>query len=207
MNRYDPERRVGLVVDEWGTWYDVEEGTNPGFLYQQNTMRDALVAAINLNIFNAHSERVCMANLAQAVNVLQALVLTEGAKCVKTPTFHVFDLYKAHQDAALIYSHTENDECEGLPCLSCSASAATDGTVTVTLSNCALDRGYEVDLAAAFGGVKAARGRILTGDAHAFNDFAHPDTVAIKPLDISCANGGAAFTLPACSVAELTLTL
>lgn len=211
MDRYDPERRVGLVVDEWGTWYDVEEGTNPGFLYQQNTMRDAIVAAINLNIFNAHSERVCMANLAQAVNVLQALVLTEGAKCVKTPTYHVFDLYKAHQNAALIYSHIENDECEGLPCLSCSASAAADGTVTVTLSNCALDRGYEVDLASAFGGVKAARGRILTGDAHAFNDFAHPDTVAIKPLDITCASaggaGGACFTLPACSVAELTLTL
>lgn len=207
MDRYDPERRVGLVVDEWGTWYDVEEGTNPGFLYQQNTMRDAIVAAINLNIFNAHSERVCMANLAQAVNVLQALVLTEGAVTVKTPTFQVFDLYKAHQDASLIYSHIENDECEGLPCLSCSASAAEDGTVTVTLSNCALDREYEIDLGSAFGGVSAAHGRILTAHAHAHNDFAHPDSVAIKPLGVTCADGGARFALPACSVAELTLAL
>ena len=207
MDRYDPEHRVGIVVDEWGTWYDVEEGTNPGFLYQQNTMRDAIVAAINLNIFNAHSERVCMANLAQAVNVLQALVLTEGAVTVKTPTFHVFDLFKAHQDATLVYSHIENDECEGLPCISCSASAAEDGTVTVTLSNCALDREYEIDLAAAFGSVSAARGRILTQEVHAYNDFSHPDNVAIKPLNVSCADGGARFTLPACSVAELTITL
>ena len=99
MDRYDPEKRVGLIVDEWGTWYDVEPGTNPGFLYQQNTMRDALVAAITLNIFNRHCDRVVMANLAQTVNVLQSVLLTEGDKVVLTPTYHVFDLYKAHQGA------------------------------------------------------------------------------------------------------------
>ena len=97
MDRYDPEHKVGLIVDEWGTWYDVEPGTNPGFLYQQNTMRDAIVAAINLNIFNQHSARIPMANIAQAVNVLQSILLTEGSKTIKTPTYHVFDLYKQHQ--------------------------------------------------------------------------------------------------------------
>ena len=85
---------------EWGCWFDVEPGTNPGFLYQQNTMRDAIVAAIELNVFNRHSDRVVMANLAQAVNVLQALILTEGEKMVKTPTYHVFDLFKTHQAAS-----------------------------------------------------------------------------------------------------------
>ena len=107
MERHDPAHRVGLIVDEWGTWYNVEPGTNPGFLYQQNTMRDAMVAALTLNIFNAHSDRVVMANLAQMVNVLQAVILTEGEKLVLTPTYHVFDLYKHHQDAVLLGSYAE----------------------------------------------------------------------------------------------------
>ncbi|MFO7161080.1 MAG: alpha-L-arabinofuranosidase C-terminal domain-containing protein, partial [[Clostridium] cellulosi] len=97
MDRYDPEHKVDLIVDEWGTWYDVEPGTNPGFLYQQNTMRDALVAALTLNIFNHHSDRITMANIAQTVNVLQAVILTNGEKMILTPTYHVFDLYKSLQ--------------------------------------------------------------------------------------------------------------
>ncbi|GAF11013.1 LOW QUALITY PROTEIN: alpha-N-arabinofuranosidase 2 [Bacillus sp. JCM 19045] len=97
MDEYDPEKRVGLIVDEWGTWYDVESGTNPGFLFQQNSIRDALVAGITLNIFNHHADRVHMANLAQTINVLQSIVLTEGDKMLKTPTYHVFELYKVHQ--------------------------------------------------------------------------------------------------------------
>ena len=121
MDEYDPERRVGLVVDEWGAWYDVEPGTNPGFLYQQNTMRDAIIAAATLDIFNKHSDRVVMANLAQTVNVLQALVLTEGAKMALTPTYHVFDLYKRHQGAVLL-GHTLAQAETGL------GGSAKDGT-------------------------------------------------------------------------------
>ena len=102
MDQYDPKKRVGLIVDEWGTWFDVEPGTNPGFLFQQNTMRDALVAGINLNIFNNHADRVKGANIAQMVNVLQAIIFTEGEKMVLTPTYYVFEMYKVHQDAALI---------------------------------------------------------------------------------------------------------
>lgn len=90
MNKYDPEEKIALVVDEWGIWTDVEPGTNPGFLYQQNTMRDALIAASTLNIFNNHSNRVRMANLAQAINVLQALILTDKEKMLLTPTYHIF---------------------------------------------------------------------------------------------------------------------
>ncbi|MGN1090760.1 MAG: alpha-N-arabinofuranosidase, partial [Huintestinicola sp.] len=132
-------KKIKLIVDEWGTWYDVEEGTNPGFLYQQNTMRDAIVAACNLNIFNNHSDMVCMANLAQAVNVLQALVLTEGAKMVKTPTYHVFDLFKTHQDNELLYSFTENETVNGIPAISQSASVNAEGEITYTLANCSLE--------------------------------------------------------------------
>ena len=96
------EKRIGLIVDEWGTWFDVEPGTNPAFLYQQNTLRDALVAGIHLNIFNNHCDRVQMANLAQTINVLQSVILTEGEKMLLTPTYHVFDMYKVHQDADLL---------------------------------------------------------------------------------------------------------
>ena len=104
MDKYDPEKQVGLIVDEWGTWFTVEPGTNPGFLYQQNTMRDALVAGINLNLFNRHSDRVKMANIAQLVNVLQSVILTDGPEMIKTPTYHVFKMYSAHQDATLVDS-------------------------------------------------------------------------------------------------------
>ena len=109
MDKYDPKKEIGLIVDEWGTWFTVEPGTNPGFLYQQNTMRDALVAGINLNIFNKHSDRVRMANIAQIVNVLQSVILTEGEKMIKTPTYHVFNMYKYHQDAMLVDSHIDRD--------------------------------------------------------------------------------------------------
>lgn len=205
MNRYDPEKKVGLIVDEWGTWYDVEPGTNPGFLYQQNTMRDAIVAAINLNIFNRHSDRVHMAAIAQAVNVLQAVLLTEGNITVKTPTYHVFDLFVPHMDATLIYSHVENDTAEGVPCISQSASVSENGDITVTLSNCALDRGYTIDCGSAFGVIKSAEGRILTGDARAFNDFENTDRVTIKPLEVRVENGRALVDVPACSCVSVTL--
>ena len=99
MDKYDPQKRVGLYVDEWGTWYDVEPGTNPGFLYQQNTLRDALVAAVNLNIFHAHADRVRMTNIAQMVNVLQAMILTDKEKMLLTPTYHVFHMYKPFRGA------------------------------------------------------------------------------------------------------------
>ena len=204
MNRYDPEHKVGLIVDEWGTWYDVEPGTNPGFLYQQNTMRDAIVAAINLNIFNAHSDRVYMANIAQAVNVLQAILLTEGNTTVKTPTYHVFDLYKNHQDATLIYSHMENENADkSVPCISQSASVNERGEITVTISNCALDRGFEVEINSV--AVGSAEGRILSGEVHAHNDFEAPDNVTIKPLNIRVEGGKAVVELPACSVAEIVI--
>lgn len=109
MDKYDPDKKLALIIDEWGTWHLAEEGTNPAFLYQQNTMRDAIVAALTLNIFNIHSDRVSMANLAQMINVLQSLILTEGDQMVLTPTYHVFDLYKGHQNATLVESYLEKD--------------------------------------------------------------------------------------------------
>jgi alpha-N-arabinofuranosidase len=187
MDRYDPARRVGLIVDEWGTWYQVEEGTNPGFLYQQNTMRDALVAGLTLNIFNNHSDRVRMANLAQTVNVLQSLILTDGEKMILTPTYYVFDLYKVHQDATLLPTDVScgNFEFAGKkhPLLSVSASKDAAGTIHVSICN--LDPGKPVSLKGEVRGCLPSKvtGWILTaGDMRAHNTFAKPGTVAPAPF-------------------------
>ena len=139
MDKYDSAKRVALVVDEWGIWTDVEPGSNPGFLYQQNSLRDALIAGTTLNIFNNHADRVRMANLAQTVNVLQALILTKGRQILLTPTYHVFDLYKVHQDAQLIPLKFESpDYVSGssrIPALNVSASRDSTGILHLTLVN------------------------------------------------------------------------
>ena len=210
MDKYDPQGRVALMVDEWGTWFDVEPGTTPGFLYQQNTMRDAMVAALSLNIFNRHSSRVRMANIAQLCNVLQAVVLTEGEKMVLTPTYHVFDLYQHHQDATLLGCFVEVGQVgageDVVPQLSVSASEDKDGVVHVTAANLSSTETCPVELSLLGGGIENVTGRVLTGAMDAYNDFDTPDTVVIHPLEpIETTDGRAYFTLPACSVAEITL--
>ena len=205
MNRTDPKKRVGLIVDEWGTWYQVEPGTNPGFLYQQNTMRDALVAAITLNIFNRHCDRVIMANLAQTVNVLQSVLLTEGDKVVLTPTWHVFDLFRAHQDSreidCFVQTETVGEAEWQLPQISASASEK-NGMVTITVANVSADAPAEVEWKGI--SAKTARGRVLTGAINALNDF-DASPVCSKELPVSLKNGLVSVTLPACAVAEITL--
>ncbi|MCI9552987.1 MAG: alpha-N-arabinofuranosidase [Acutalibacter sp.] len=204
MDRHDPSHKVGLIVDEWGTWFDVEPGTNPGFLYQQNTMRDAMVAALTLNIFNRHSDRVVMANIAQMVNVLQAVILTEGDKMVLTPTYHVFDLYKSHQDATLLGCFAETGTVEGVQDLSVSASEDAQGVVHVTVANLNAAEACPVELLAKT--PQEVTGRLLSGSMDAYNDFDRPNAVEIAPMTGFQAEGNAVrFTLPACSVAEITL--
>ncbi len=205
MNRYDPNNNVALIVDEWGCWFDVEEGTNPGFLYQQNTMRDAIIAACNLNIFNAHSKRVKMANLAQAVNVLQALILTEGEKMVLTPTYHVFDLYKSHQDGDAVYSFVENcDVDEKVPMISCSASVK-DGKLTVTMANCSLDEEAAINCDISGMSFTSAKGEILTGECHEYNKFDAPEAVKPAPFEAAVNGGTLSMTIPPCSVVSVIL--
>lgn len=211
MDQYDPEKKIGMVIDEWGTWYDVEPGTNPGFLYQQNTMRDAIVAGINLNLFNKHCDRVKMANIAQMVNVLQAVILTDGDRMVKTPTWHAFNLYKVHQDAELVESSIETSEV-GLeeeykvPNLSESVSLGTDGKLHVTLTNASLTDAAPIEAIFAETPVMAVSGRILCGDMKAHNTFDAPECVGAKAFDEAKIDGNKVkFTMPACSVVELTV--
>jgi alpha-N-arabinofuranosidase len=189
MDKYDPEKRVGLIVDEWGTWYDVEPGTNPGFLYQQNSIRDALVAGLTLNIFHKHSGRVRMANIAQTINVLQAVILTEGEKMILTPTYHVFNMYKVHQDAELlelaVESGTYSFGGREIPEVSASASVNADGVIHVSLCNLNHTSAAKLplELRGFNGQAVEVTGTTLAGaaiDAH--NTFNEPEAVAPQPF-------------------------
>lgn len=205
MSRRDPEGKIGLIVDEWGCWYDVEEGTNPGFLYQQNTMRDAIVAACNLNIFNNHSDKVVMANLAQAVNVLQSLILTEGEKMVKTPTYHVFDLFKTHQGGELCYSYANNCQAGGkIPMISQSASVK-DGVLTVTIANCSIDDDAHICCDIAGENYQNIECRILDNEVRDYNDFDNCDKVVPKEYSAKMTEKGFEIDLPKCSVVVVTM--
>jgi len=185
MDKYDPQKRIGLIVDEWGDWHEVEPGTNPGFLYQQNTLRDAMVAAINLNIFNKHCSRVKMANIAQIVNVLQALILTDKEKMILTPTYHVFDLYKVHQDAIFLPFKLESEDYEldgkKIPSLHATASKDSTGLIHISIVNVNPEKSLKVSCGIEGVTSKQISGKILTSEnMQDHNTFEQPDNVKIK---------------------------
>jgi len=214
LDGYDPKREIGLIIDEWGTWHPVEEGT-PGYaLYQQNTMRDAIVAALSLNAFNRHADKVVMTNIAQIVNVLQAMILTDGAKMLLTPTYHVYAMYAGHQGATSLRTLVDS------PVAGCatkaepgdveivSASASTKGDqLLVTLANLSATEAVDVKLSAMGLGEfkKASVSTLGTGDIHAYNSFEAPESV--KPTNAKAAADGKDWivTIPAGSVSSVTL--
>lgn len=211
MDKYDPNKRIGMIIDEWGTWFTCEPGTNPGFLYQQNTMRDALAAGINLNIFNKNCSRVKMANLAQIVNVLQAVILTEGEKMIVTPTYHVFSMYKEHQNGTLLGSYLEKEEI-GLdkdymvPNLSESASMDQKGRVHLTINNLSSTESYEVESTVLDKTITYAEAEILTNEIQAKNTFECPGCVVPAAFtDYKITKKGINFKIPPSSVLHITI--
>jgi alpha-L-arabinofuranosidase len=210
MDQYDPAKKIALVVDEWGGWYNVEPGTNPGFLYQQNTMRDAMIAGVNLNIFNNHSDRVRMANLAQTINVLQAVILTNDEKMLLTPTYHVMEMFNVHQDATMlpIDLKTNNYQFEGqsLPAVSVSASRDDKGAVHISLVNIDLKTPQEITIELQGSKFTSVTGRVLaSAKVQDYNSFETPNK--IKPDVFKGATLGANLKvkLPAFSVVVLEL--
>ncbi|MCM2676820.1 alpha-N-arabinofuranosidase [Alkalicoccobacillus plakortidis] len=205
MDKYDPEKKVALIVDEWGTWFDVEPGTNPGFLYQQNTIRDALVAGVTLNIFHNHSDRVQMANIAQTVNVLQAMVLTEGDQMLLTPTYHVFDMYKVHKDAVSIQVQ-ENSENQDLHI---SASKNQKGEVHLSICHYGIKEAadFELELRGWQNAPTQATGTILTADSmNKHNTFENPEVVKPSTLEgINFSEEKVSVTIPPMSVVVLKI--
>lgn len=212
MDRYDPQKTKGLVVDEWGNWFNVEPGTNPGFLYQQNTMRDAITAAIHLNVFNRHADRVKVANLAQMVNVLQSVILTKDDKIVLTPTYWVFRMFRVHQEAKLLNIDLRCEDYtydnKKIPAISASASVDKDGKVHISLANLNPGKSITVTCPVIGDSFKKVTGEILTAsEMNSYNSFESPETV--KPITFSgysLKDGILSITMPSKSVVVLELT-
>ena len=210
MDQYDPEKKIGLICDEWGTWFDCEPGTNPGFLYQQNTMRDAFVAALSLNVFHKYTDRLKMTNIAQIVNVLQSMILTNGPKMLLTPTYHVFEMYKVHQDATflpmdLICDKARVRDNREVPMLSASASKDKNGLIHITLANVDVDNTQNITLDLQGQKISGVSGRILTSASiNDHNTFEKPD--AVKPVAFNGAKvekGQLKINIPAKSIVVL----
>ena len=208
MDKYDKERKIGLMLDEWGTWFDVEPGTNPGHLFQQNTMRDAFVAALSLNVFNKYGERLKMANIAQIANVLQSMVLTKDDKMLLTPTYHVFEMYKVHQDATYLPLDIITDKKEirerQIDIVNVSASKK-NGSIHLTLANIDLDKERNVEIDLSDARMNNVNGRILTSQKITdHNTFENPNMV--KPVEFKEAKiskGKLSVKLPAKSIVVL----
>jgi len=211
MDRYDPKAATALVVDEWGSWYAPTAGTNPGFLEQQQTVRDAVLASLNLNIFINHCERVRIANLAQTVNVLQAVILTEegAGRMILTPTWHVFALYAAHQGAKRLRvestAKTVKHGGREYPAVSATASLGSDGAINVTLCNTDSEQAVELELALAGRAFTVPTAQVIAADEMTVcNTFDQPRAVVAKPLEGVAVNQGSSVTvtLPPGSVAS-----
>lgn len=211
MDKYDPGKRVALIVDEWGGWYDVEPGTNGAFLYQQNTMRDAVLAGTTLNIFNNHCDRVRMANLAQMVNVLQSVILTNEEKIVLTPTYHVMEMYNVHQDALMLPVQVTSNKYildkDSLTAISASASKDKNGLTHITLVNIDAANAQSVTINVNGANYRSVSGRILTSDKlQNYNSFENPKKIVPVIYNGAQLNGSTLnLTIPPFSVVVLEL--
>ncbi len=211
MDKYDPQKRLGIIVDEWGTWYDVEPGTNSAFLYQQNSLRDAVAAAVNLNIFNNHANRVRGGNIAQLVNVLQSPILTQNEKMILTPTYHVFEMYTVHHDAVLLPTEIRAEQYtfggKNVPGVTISASRDHSGAIHVSLCNLNPNRPATINAELRGQSVKTIFGRALTAsEMTAHNTFAKADGVQPKPFTAArIIKNGFSATMPPMSVVVLQL--
>jgi len=210
MDKYDPSKKVGLLVDEWGNWFDVEPGTNPGFLYQQSTLRDALVAGINLNIFNNHADRVRMSNIAQMINVLQSVILTKDKEMVLTPTYYVFKMYNVHQGAKILpVEITCGKYTSGSNSINAinASDSVKDGVVSITLCN--IDPVNLQDIIFDIQGEKftSVSGKIVTADKiNAFNDFGKKEEVSVADFKHAILKDGKVeASIPAKSVVLIQL--
>jgi alpha-N-arabinofuranosidase len=206
LDKNDPSKKIGFYFDEWGSWYDPDPGSNPGFLVQRNTLRDALLAALHFNVFHAHADRVQMTNIAQMVNVLQAMILTSKDKLVLTPTYHAFAMYTPFQDATAVPAKIENNPVYkvdkfSMPTLSATAARGKDGKLYIGLVNSNANQPAELTLQVGANAPKAVKGKLLTAGAmDAQNELGKPAQVVPQAFEAQAADGKLLIKLPAKSV-------
>ena len=210
MDKYDPEKKVALVVDEWGSWYAPSPGSNPGFLVQQNSQRDAILAALNLNIFARHADRVRMANIAQMINVLQAMILTDKEKMVLTPTYYVFKMYAPFQDSTFVpvtfNAGTYTHDSVTLPRVDAIAAKDTNGKLWLAITNLNPNQPVEIEAGVEGGSVKSAAGQTLTAPkVDSVNSFDAPNTVVPKPIAAKVQGGKISLQLEPKSVTVVSV--
>ena len=212
MDREDPQKRIGMIMDEWGAWHKVEPDTNPGFLYQQNTIRDAVVAGLSLDIMNNHAGRIHMANIAQTINVLQSMILTDGPRMLLTPTYHVFEMYKVHQDAQLLPAKVEcapySNGSAAVPQVTASCSRDKEGKIHLSMTNLDHERAAAVTAHLSGSSPRTCRGRVLKGSTlNSHNSFDQPEQVRPVPIEAVTVTGSRlAIQLPPGSVTVLEIT-
>ena len=211
LDKNDPQKRIGLYLDEWGSWYDPEPGTNPGFLVQRNTLRDAVLAALHFHMFHAHADRVHMTNIAQMVNVLQAMIHTDKTRMVLTPTYHAFALYTPFQDATTLPTTLSgNPEYalagKSLPAVSASAARGKDGKLYLALINVNPREAQTVKLAVQGAAARRAVGQVLSAEAmDSENTFAKPEAVKPKAYEAQAKDGALSLPLPPKSIVVVAL--
>ena len=212
MDEYDPKKRVALMLDEWGTWWDEEPGTIPGHLYQQNTLRDAFVASLSFDIFHKYTDRLKMANIAQIVNVLQSMILTKGKDMVLTPTYYVFKMYNVHQDATYLPLDLNCEimdvrDNRKVPMVSATASKDKDGKIHISMSNIDAENAQEVTINLPDVKAKKAVGEILTSaNLTDYNSFENPNNIKLAPFkEVKINKGVLKIKLPAKSIVTIEL--
>ena len=210
MDKYDPEKKVGIMVDEWGTWYAPTKGTDPGYLEQENSQRDAIIAALNFNIFARHADRVRGANVAQMINVLQAMILTDKEKMVLTPTYHAFRMYVPFQDSVRLSTQYDAGVYkEGnirLPRIDAISARDDKGRIWLAVTNIDPNQSVDIDLSLLGKSIAKAEGEILQAPAiDSVNSFAKPDLVSPKNISLKASNGKLKFTIAPQSVTVVSL--
>jgi alpha-N-arabinofuranosidase len=210
MDKYDPQKKIALVVDEWGSWYAPLPGSNPGFLAQQNSMRDAVLAALNLNIFARHADRVRMANIAQMINVLQAMILTDKEKMVLTPSYYVYKMYVPFQDAIFVpvafNAGTYTNGHISLPRVDAIAAKDASGKLWLEITNLDANQSIEIEATLAGSTRKTAVGETLTAPkVDSVNTFEAPNTVVPKPVSATVQSGKLTLKLEPKSVTVISI--
>jgi alpha-L-arabinofuranosidase len=217
LAEFDPKHSVKLVIDEWGSWHPDGTEINKRHLYEQmGTLRDALVAALSLDTFNRHAEKVDMANIAQLINNLHSLFLADGDRFVATPSFHVYAMYRPHQGGKGVRIAVEDPDVmfkaggreQKIFRVAGSASLASPNEATLTLVHTHATLPADVLIRLRGSAANEVRQTVLSHtELNAHNTFEHPDNLVPKTTDLAARGPELKCVLPPASVNRFDIRL